>query len=232
MWDAVRGELADIDILTFDAPGFGDSALTEEFTAGEPSLKTFVAAMKACLDELGIKRIALGGLSMGGSVAAEFTVAHPELVAGLALMDTNINSDKDERKAFRREAADKAAAGHGYETVKDWTTTMVAPDASDEVRASLDARFRALPNEGLAWIQRAMANREDRTDAVALVKGPVYFVRGMEDPTASMEGYMKLALRTDQPRIKEIPGAGHFCADERPAELAAILRDFYTHVTR
>lgn len=232
MWNGVRSELSDVDILTFDAPGFGESELTAEFMAGEPSIATFVAAMKARLDELGIKRIALGGLSMGGSVAAEFTVTYPELVAGLALMDTNINSDDADRKAFRRDAAAKADAGQGYETVKDWTTTMVGPDASDEVRASLDARFRALPNEGLAWIQRAMANREDRTDAVARVKGPVYFIRGTEDPTASMESYMKLALRTDQPRIKEIPGVGHFAADESPVELAAILRDFYAHVAR
>lgn len=232
MWDAVRGELADVDVLTFDAPGFGKSELTEEFRAGKPNTRTFVAAIKARLDELGIKRIALGGLSMGGSVAADFTVAHPELVAGLALMDTNITSDDDARKAFRRNVAENADAGRGYEMVKDWTTTMVGPEASQEVRDSLDARFRLLPNAGLAWIQRAMANREDRSEAVSLVKGPVYFIRGTEDPTASMESYMRLALRADQPRIKEIEGVGHFAADEKPRELAAILRDFYAHVSR
>ncbi len=232
MWDTVRDEIPDIDVLTFDAPGFGDSPRGEELSDGEPTTKTFVNAIKEALDELGIKMIALGGLSMGGSVAADFTHAYPEMIAGLALMDTNIDSDDDDRKAFRRGVAEMADRGEGYDAVKEWTTTMVGPDTPQEIRDSLDERFKALPNEGLAWIQRAMANREDRSGAVSLVRGPVYFVRGTEDPTASLESYMKLALRTDQPRIKEIPGVGHFAADEKPVELAKILRDFYNHAAR
>lgn len=232
MWDSVRADLSDIDVLTFDAPGFGESPRGEELSDGEPNTKTFVEAIKARLDELGIKMIALGGLSMGGSVAADFTAAHPDMVAGLALMDTNIDSDDDDRKAFRRGVAERADRGEGYEAVKDWTTTMVGTDTPKEIRDSLDERFKALPNEGLAWIQRAMANREDRSGSVSLVKGPVYFIRGTEDPTASLESYMKLALRTDQPRIKEIEGVGHFAADEKPHELAKILKDFYAHAVR
>lgn len=225
MWDGVREELKDLDILTFDAPGFGESA--EWIPEGEPNTKEFVEAIKARLDELGIKKIALGGLSMGGSVAADFTVAHPEYVAGLALMDTGIGKDPEERVAFRRGMADAAERGEGYEAVKGWTTTMVAKNAPTEIRESLDARFKALPNAGLAWIQRAMANRGDSTKAVGLVEGPVYFVRGEDDPTASMEMFMKQALDARDPRIIEIENAGHFSADEQPAELAKILREFY-----
>ncbi|VEI13772.1 alpha/beta fold hydrolase [Trueperella bialowiezensis] len=232
MWDQVRQELGDLDVITFDAPGFGDSPRGEELSDAEPNMKTFVDAIKQRLDELGVLRIALGGLSMGGSVAADFTAAYPHMVAGLALMDTNITADDADRKAFRRSVAEMADRGEGYEAVKDWTTTMVGSAASDQVRESLDARFRALPNAGLAWIQRAMANREDRSDAVGLVKGPVYFIRGTEDPTASLESYMQLALRADQPRIKEIEGVGHFAADENPVELAKILRDFHADVVR
>ncbi|QOR48218.1 alpha/beta hydrolase [Trueperella pecoris] len=226
MWDTVREDLSDIDVLTFDAPGFGQSDLSE-FAGGEPNTMAFVEAIKARLDELGIRRIALGGLSMGGSVAADFTATYPQMVAGLALMDTNITADDADRKAFRRNVADNADAGRGYEMVSNWTTTMVGPDAPQEVRDSLDARFRALPNEGLAWIQRAMANRVDRSDAVGMVEGPVYFIRGTEDPTASMESFMTLALGAKQPRIKEIEGVGHFAADEKPHELAPLLREFY-----
>lgn len=232
MWDPVRAELADIDILTFDAPGFGDSPSGQALSGDEPNTAVFVDAIKQRLDELGIERIGLGGLSMGGSVAADFTYAYSQMVAGLALMDTNIGSDDEDRKAFRRSVAEKADRGEGYETVKDWTTTMVGSHATEEVRDSLDGRFRALPNEGLAWIQRAMANREDRSNAVSLVNGPVYFIRGTEDPTASLESYMELALQTDQPRIREIDGVGHFAADEKPVELAKILGDFYADVTR
>lgn len=227
MWDRVRADMGDRDVLTVDAPGFGQSPAGDALDAGEPQTRTYVEALKSTLDQLGISRILLGGLSMGGSVAADFTATYPAMVAGLALMDTNISGDDDDRKAFRRSVAEQADAGDGYSTVSDWTTTMVGSETPQDVRDDLDRRFKALPNAGLAWIQRALANREDRSDAVELVEGPVYFIRGSEDPTASLESYLELALRTKHPRIVEIEGAGHFAADEKPAELAEILSDFY-----
>lgn len=226
MWDAVRNELADVDILTVDAPGFGASPMGAELSDAAPSTATYVAAIKATLDSLGITRIALGGLSMGGSVAADFVATYPEMVAGLALMDTNISADNADRKAFRESVAQLADQGEGYSAVADWKHTMVGSAISEEMRASLDERFRALPNEGLAWIQRALAQREDRSSAPGLVAGPVFFVRGTEDPTASLESFMELALHVKEPYIREIEGVGHFAADENPVELAKILREF------
>lgn len=230
MWDQVRELLADVDILTVDAPGFGASPSGTELTDGAPSTASYVAALKATLDSLGISRIALGGLSMGGSVAADFLATYPDMVAGLALMDTNITADDDDRKAFRESVAQLADKGEGYSAVSDWKNTMVGSAISEEARSSLDERFRALPDEGLAWIQRALAQRVDRTDALELVDGPVFFVRGTEDPTASLESYTELALHAKEPRIREIEGVGHFAADEKPAALAEILREFVAAV--
>lgn len=229
MWDEVRAQM-DVDVLTVDAPGFGGSPAGEALSDDAPSLATYTAAIKATLDSLGVERIAIGGLSMGGSVAAEFVARYPEMIAGLALMDTNITADDEGRIAFRHGMADAADRGEGYQAVESWSTTMVGPETPAEVRESLDARFRALPNAGLAWIQRALAAREDRADAVTLVDGPVWFVRGTEDPTCSLESFMELALNTKNPRIEEIEGVGHFAADEKPAELADVLSRFYAAV--
>ncbi len=226
MWDEVRSRLGDIDVLTIDAPGFGKSVAGNELGDGSPSIGAYVQEIKAVLDELGIARVAVGGLSMGGSVAAEFVACYPDMVAGLALMDTNITADDQERKDFRENIAQQADAGKGYEAVQNWTTIMLAPNVASEVRASLDARFQKLPNAGLAWIQRAMALREDRADVVELVDGPVYFVRGSDDLTCDLESFMHLALHAKRPRIIEIEGAGHFTADEKPAELAEVLQEF------
>lgn len=232
MWDQVREILADTDILTVDAPGFGASPSGSDLSDDAPSTATYVEALKATLDSLGIEKIALGGLSMGGSVAADFVATYPSMVAGLALMGTNITADDDDRKAFRERVAQLADSGEGYSAVADWTTTMVGSEISEEARTSLDERFRALPNEGLAWIQRALAARVDRSDAVELVEGPVYFIRGTEDPTASLESFMQLALKAKNPRIVEIEGVGHFAADEKPAELAQVLASFVGDVAQ
>ncbi|MFC5369781.1 alpha/beta fold hydrolase [Arcanobacterium bovis] len=227
MWDGVRSYLGDRDILTVDAPGFGDSIAGEQLGDGTPSLGAYSQAIADTLDELGIERVALGGLSMGGSVAADFVARFPARVAGLALMDTNITADDAKRKEFREQVAQRAEAGHGYETVKQWTTTMLAKETPQAVRDDLDARFRALPNKSLAWIQRAMGAREDRLDAVSLVDGWVYLIRGSQDATCSLESLMNIALRAKKPRIVEIEEAGHFTADEKPEELAQVLAEFH-----
>lgn len=230
MWDGVRAALPDLDIITPDSPGFGASPQGSAF--GEPNLSTYATAVKELLDALGVEQIVLGGLSMGGSVAAEFTALYPEMVKGLALMDTNINADNEAQAAGRLGMAEKADAGNGYAAVSGWPNTMLSSQASDELRASLDAALRALPNEGLAWEQRAMAGRADRAAAVTLVAGPVYLGRGSEDPTCSMEYLQGLASKARQPRIVEFTPGSHFAANEQPAQVAAFLQDLYAQATK
>ncbi|MDD7464720.1 MAG: alpha/beta hydrolase [Actinomycetaceae bacterium] len=225
MWDAVRAQLPTLDIITPDAPGFGHSPLAGSF--GEPSIPTYAEAVKVTLDTLGVQRIALGGLSMGGAVAAEFVSRYPQMVAGLALMDTSIKEDDADLRAYRFSIIEQADAGHGYDAIADWETTMLSPKVSATVRNELSSLLRAAPNEGLAWQLRAMAARQGRNDAVALVEGPVYFIRGEDDATSSLEYFMELSLKAQHPRIVEIPAAGHFTANEQPEQLARALKEFY-----
>lgn len=225
MWNGVLREMPDTDVITVDAPGFGGSAPAAEFCA-TPDLGAYVDALKATLDSLGVTQILLGGLSMGGAVAADFVLKYPQTVKALALMDTNIGADSDASRAGRIAIAEKAEAGKGYEAVQGWTRKMVSPNVTQSVRESLDCRLRRLPNESLAWMQRGMAARTDATQAVQLIDGPVYFVRGEDDVTCSLETLLKWSLKAKHPRVEEIPNAGHFSADEQPAVLAGILTDF------
>lgn len=226
MWDGVRKALPELDIITPDAPGFGSSP--EGVTFGEPSIATYARAVKALLDELGIERIVLGGLSMGGAVSAEFTAQFPDMIAGLALMDTNIHADEPAGVERRYAVAAKADAGEGYESVSSWPDTMLSSKANGDLRASVDARLRALPDEGLAWQQRAMAARIDRSHALQLVDVPIYLGRGDEDPTCSLEYLMELALLAKNPSIAEFSPASHFAATEQPQQVAAFLKELYS----
>ncbi|ADH92127.1 alpha/beta hydrolase [Arcanobacterium haemolyticum] len=231
MWDRVRELLAPIDVITVDAPGFGESPAGSEI-AEDPSVAAYVQALKETLDHHGVQQILLGGLSMGGSVAAEFVATYPEMIRGLALMDTGIGADNQDRQAFRRDMAQRAEEGRAFEILEDWKDSMTGSEVTPEIQESLVARFKAAPGEGLAWIQRALATREDRSDAVELVEGPVFFIRGTDDPTASLEYFMNLALKAKEPRILEIEGAGHFTADEKPEELAQALSEFVQRCAR
>ena len=237
MWDRMRALMTDVDVLTVDAPGFGDSPagldLARDFPhpelgeAGEASAAVYVDALKATLDELGISQVVIGGVSMGGAIAAAFTDAYPHMVRGLAIIDSKIGAEPKEGYASRQRIIDLCDAGHAYDTIKDWTTTLVSPAASDELRAELDAKFRQVPDAGLAWLQRAQLTREDHRGAVEKVDGPVLLMRGKDDPTCSRQTLEELRARARDARIVEIVQAGHFSPYEQPEPCSRLLADFW-----
>ena len=80
LWDGVFPELAlHRAAIRYDARGLGRSTLpTAPFSYEDDLL--------AVLDHFGVERAALGGLSMGGEVALDFTLEHPERVRSLTLV--------------------------------------------------------------------------------------------------------------------------------------------------
>lgn len=232
MWNRVVAQLEDIDVLTVDAPGFGSSPtgaeIDEEFGADAPSLDTYARAIARDLEDMGIERVIVGGLSMGGPVAVALSRLAPDKVAGLALMDTNIAADSDEARQNRRAAITKADSGD-ISSVLSMADTMTAQKTKDDRRkvyCGLKDQLAQVNAASLAWIQRAMANREDQRDAV---KVPVLLVRGEEDASCTEEMMEDLAQRYGA-EVHTIPGAGHFTAVETPKSLARLLREFYDDI--
>ena len=71
--------------LRHDLRGFGESSLpitSEAYTHG--------ADLAALLDRLGIERVVLVALSMGGWIAIEFAQTYPERVSALVLVDSTV----------------------------------------------------------------------------------------------------------------------------------------------
>ncbi|MBW5485055.1 alpha/beta fold hydrolase [Streptomyces bambusae] len=107
LWDAIAPELTrHHDVIRYDARGLGRST---------PPDKPFsdVEDLRAVLDHFGLRRAALVGLSMGGETALDFTLAHPERVAALALVGASVSGhawpDSPELTAY-------AAARRAHET--------------------------------------------------------------------------------------------------------------------
>jgi pimeloyl-ACP methyl ester carboxylesterase len=71
-------------VITFDLPGFG---LTGPNAANDYSDEAYVAFVEALRARLKLDRMVLGGNSLGGEIAWHYTVAHPEHVTALVLVD-------------------------------------------------------------------------------------------------------------------------------------------------
>lgn len=66
-------------VVVYDRRGCGQSAAPE----GSDSPDTWVQDLHGLLQHLGIQRSYVGGVSYGAMLSVEFTLAHPDMVAGL-----------------------------------------------------------------------------------------------------------------------------------------------------
>src|SRR5918996_3538933 len=74
-----------------DLPGFGRSAVPAERSAY--SIDGYADLVAALVEELGLGRVVLVGLSMGGYIALAVARRHPGVLAGLVLADTRADPD-------------------------------------------------------------------------------------------------------------------------------------------
>lgn len=74
-------------LVIYDTRGHGATTAPADLDRYD-IVRDYVADQLALMDGLGIRRAYVGGLSMGGMIAQEFALQHPERVAALLLFDT------------------------------------------------------------------------------------------------------------------------------------------------
>jgi len=90
MWQAQADEFAkEFDVIRPDMRGFGDSELPPRPWRPREDLL-------ALMDELRLKPAHLVGCSMGGSLAIDFVIDHPERVSKLVLVGAGISGGKED----------------------------------------------------------------------------------------------------------------------------------------
>lgn len=225
MWDAVADALpAGRAVHAVDLPGTPGNA----DDLPEPALEASADLVAEVLRAAGVQAAVVAGLSMGGYVALALVERHPELVAGLALVDTKSTADAPEARANRLRIADEAETTRSVDAVRPMaasllgeTTRAARPELADEVAAWIDQQEPA----GIAWSQRAMAARPDRSDVLRAFRGPVAVVVGDEDTVTPVEAAEHLVATAEGARLVVVPQAGHLSSVEQPAAVAAALAD-------
>jgi pimeloyl-ACP methyl ester carboxylesterase len=227
-------------VIAVDPPGLGRSpdaeAVGEALGRGpEPSLETSADAVAATVRAAGLDRVVVAGLSMGGYIAMALVERHPDLVAGLALVDTRSTPDDDAGRATRLRVADAVTASGDLAELAGTPRAQLSPENHDR-RPDLVERVLGWIGDqrprGVAWSQRAMAARPDRTRALAGFRAPVVVVVGDQDritPVAAAEHMMDVLPDAE---LVVVPGAGHLASLEDPATVAEALRTVLERVDR
>src|SRR2546425_9176247 len=88
-------------VITPDFRGHGQSEATDE----SYSMDLLASDIKDLVENLGVKNIVLGGISMGGYVAFAYRRLFPEDIQALILVDTKAEADTPQARLGRMEMA-------------------------------------------------------------------------------------------------------------------------------
>ena len=221
LWDAAMpGLLASFRTLRIDTRGHGASDAPD----GEYSLSMLAGDVTAVMSAAGIERAAIAGVSLGGMIAMELALGHPERVSAIALICTSATMDG----TVWRDRIAQVRAG-GTASIADAALQRFLSPAftagNPAVAVSLKRNLVAQSAQGYAGAGAAIRDM----DVIGRLPGiacPVMVVTGERDVSTPLASHGEKLLAA-------IPGASHVHLDsshlppiEAPAALVGALRSF------
>jgi pimeloyl-ACP methyl ester carboxylesterase len=227
-WDHTARALADqYRVLALDQRGHGDTAWAPGYGS-----RPMVGDLLAFLDALGLERVTLMGLSMGGNVAYLFAAAHPERIERLIIVDIG--------PEVAPSGGARIAAGLAGPDVFDSEDEAVAqaraanPRPTDEsLRHRVAHNLRPLPDGRFTFkwdkaMRDGTATRDDHTveerwEAWRSLRGPLLLVRGGESDILTAEFASRMVAENPAATCVVVPDSGHSITMDRPEGLVDVL---------
>ena len=210
-----------------DLPGFGASDGPAHRSSY--SIDRYADLVAALAGDLGLGRVVVVGLSMGGYIALAVARRHPGLLAGLVLADTRPDPDTPEGRRGRSEQQAKVAeAGQVTPLVDGLLDRILAAGGSRraEVAAQLGEMMRSTAPAGWIGALEAMKQRSDQTDLLPAIAVPTLVVVGESDALVPLEVAEGMAKAIPGARLEVVPDAGHVANLENPEVFNRALADF------
>jgi 3-oxoadipate enol-lactonase len=200
------------------------------------SMATYAEDLLALLSTLGVDRVVLCGLSMGGYVAFEMLRLARDRVRGLVLMDSRAEADTPEARKARDASAAQAREGGAEAIATGLLPRMLSAQSKRENAQLTDRVYRmmaATPLAGMLGAIGAMRERPDSFPLLATLIGlPAMVVVGEDDQLTPVDRAQAMTDAVPGARLVVVPGAGHLTSLECPETTTALLADFLAALDR
>jgi len=217
--------------LRYDARGFGKSKSPTAYYSNHGDLRDL-------LDFLGIQRAYVLGLSMGGAIAIDFTLAYPDRVAALipvaaglgGYRATSNTALRDELNAAYERGDKERAVELSLQVWTDGpyrTPDQVDPNVRERIRVMTIYTFD-LPDFD-HWLQPLEPPAIDR---LAEIRVPTLFVVGDQDVVDILKISDLIVAQVAGAKRTAIPGTAHHLNVERPEEFNRVVLDFLNSLSQ
>jgi 3-oxoadipate enol-lactonase len=211
-------------LITPDYPGFGRSPRAP----AQPDVRYYAEGVRGLLDRLGLERVVLGGVSMGGYVVFECLRLFPQRVSGLILANTRPEPDSEEMRENRKKMARRVAEEGVEVLIELQMERLLAPSTlKNNERVVEKVRTMILesnPN-GVVAALGAMRERPDSTPLLGKIEVPTLVIGGEEDGISSPEVMGAMAEKIPDSRHVILTSAGHLSNLEAPEGFNAALKE-------
>lgn len=225
MWQPQIVALAkEFRVTRYDVRGFGRSSAVA--SPHDP-----VADLLGLMDQLGIRRAHLVGMSMGGQIATDFVLAHPDRISTLVLVGAAIGGAPAPTVVGRLRAVFQLAADSGLPAAKGlWLRDRLLTPVRDTgvrrlVRSIvLECTCPQLGNPEL-FPRQAAPPAFGRLEQVRV---PTLAITGEADDPDLIAIADTVERRVPNARRVRIQNAGHLVTLEQPAVVNAALLSFFS----
>jgi 3-oxoadipate enol-lactonase len=214
-------------VVVPDLPGHGRSVPLQ----GPGTVKALADAVMGLVEALDLGPVDLCGLSLGGMVALEAALGHPQRVRHLILAATGAEFSEAPKPQLAEQWARTLEGPDGSRRrLREAWPHLVTPafaesPAGQAVYEAWEAVLAAVPGTGLARIARLLP-AFDRRPQLGQLRLPTMVVAGGADQLFPAPSLRAMAERMPDARWALLPGAGHLVNLERPDLFNRVLVGF------
>jgi pimeloyl-ACP methyl ester carboxylesterase len=239
-------------VILFDNRGAGNTDKPDS----EYSIEIMADDASGLLRTLGIGPVHVLGISLGGFIAQELALRHPDLVKSLVLVSTNWGPGRQVMRNSQHlnglfklwgilpgtfEMSGKASVPLGFEygitkedRIRYGLSLAFTPEYykahPDEIDRIVEWRLEN-PQPGYAWSRQLAAGMNfDSSGRAGNIHVPTLVINGTEDRIVTPESARELARIIPDSRYMEIDGSGHLLFIERSDEFNEKVMGFLDEV--
>ena len=223
-WAEQLGALSDDRrCVAWDMPGYGDSEPLDVMT-----FDAVADRLVDLIDELGVDRVDLVGLSLGGMHALHAALRHPHRIGRLVLTNTSPRFGLNGTTAAEWTAARVAVLDNGM-TLRDLAPIvldgLVGSPLPAGRRGVLIESFARIPEPGFRAAVACLPGH-DVIDRLGEIGSPTLVVAGELDTETPPSYSRSLADGIPGAQLVVLDGVGHLAPSEHPEMFNRLVRDF------